>query len=155
MCAIIKVCQQDNVDIKKAPQTEPRSVAPTADPGCEAFCIIVLNHPAYRVTFVVLDYSIMDLRERQGEHTKYKCSLVSSDGGNERRFPMSITIKEYNKLRYRQRKNFVSEVKSRANMLRALGCVVTFPPDDELNSAIDKYLENRPRRDRIDWEAVE
>ena len=68
---------------------------------------------------------------------------------------MSMTVKEFNKLRYRQRKSFVSEVKSRANMLRALGCVVTFPPDDELNSAIDKYLENRPRRDRIDWEAVE
>ena len=68
---------------------------------------------------------------------------------------MSITIKEYNKLRYRQRKNFVSEVKSRANMHRSLGCVVTFPPEDELNSAIDNYLANRPRRDRIDWEAVE
>lgn len=68
---------------------------------------------------------------------------------------MSITIKEYNKLRYRQRKSFVSEIKSRANMLRALGCVVTFPPDAELDSAIDDYLANRPRREKIDWEAVE
>lgn len=68
-----------------------------------------------------------------------------------------MDYKEYNRIRYRSnpRRNFEQEIRSHVKKLRALGCVVTFPPEDELNAAIDNYLANRPRRERIDWEAME
>lgn len=67
-----------------------------------------------------------------------------------------ITLKEYNKLRYRSnpRRTFEHEIRSNAKKLRSLGCIVTFPPEDELNAAIDNYLANRTRREKIDWEAL-
>lgn len=60
-------------------------------------------------------------------------------------------LKEYNRQRYHSdpRHTFEREVRSYAKKLRALGCVVTFPPDDELNAAIDNYLANRTKRKRI------
>lgn len=68
-----------------------------------------------------------------------------------------MDTKEYNKLRYRKnpRRTFEQEIRSHAKKLRALGCIVTFPSEVELNTAIDHYLANRPRRERIDWEAME
>ena len=68
-----------------------------------------------------------------------------------------MDYKEYNRIRYRTnpRRNFEQEIRSNAKKLRALGCIVTFPPEEELRTAIDAYLANRPRRERIDWEAVE
>lgn len=68
-----------------------------------------------------------------------------------------MDIKEYNRLRYRSnpRHTFEQEIRSHAKKLRALGCIVTFPSEDELAAAIDNYLANRPRRERIDWGAAE
>ena len=65
--------------------------------------------------------------------------------------------KEYNYWRYHAnpRHTFEQEIRSHAKKLRALGCIVTFPSEDELAAAIDNYLANRPRRPRIDWEVVE
>lgn len=67
-----------------------------------------------------------------------------------------LTYKEYNRMRYRSnpRRTFEQEIRSNAKKLRALGCIVTFPPKDELNAAIDNYLANRTRRPRIDWEEL-
>lgn len=64
--------------------------------------------------------------------------------------------KEYNQLRYRAnpRENFIYGIKSKVKILRDLGFVVSPPPEDVLNAAIDNYLANRPRRERIDWEAM-
>lgn len=60
-------------------------------------------------------------------------------------------LREYNRQRYHSdpRRVFECNIRSYAKILRALGCVVTFPPEDELNKAIDNYLENRAKRKRI------
>lgn len=68
-----------------------------------------------------------------------------------------MTHREYNQWRYHAnpRRTFEQEIRSHAKKLRALGCIVTFPPEEELSAAIDTYLANRQRRPRIDWEVVE
>lgn len=80
--------------------------------------------------------------------------MVSSDG-KRKEFPMDI--KEYNRLRYRStpRRNFENDIRSYVKKLQTLGYTVTPPPDDQLDAAIENYLANRPRRERIDWGAVE
>ena len=64
---------------------------------------------------------------------------------------IAAALKEYNRQRYHSdpRRTFEYDIRSYAKKLRALGCVVTFPPEDELNKAIDNYLENRATRKRI------
>lgn len=73
-----------------------------------------------------------------------------------KRFGTVERYKEYNRQRNQnnRRGRFVSEIKSAVKKLRAVGCIVTPPPEDELNAAIDNYLANRTRREKIDWEAL-
>lgn len=68
-----------------------------------------------------------------------------------------MDIKEYNRLRYRSnpRRNFENDLRSYVKKLQKLGYTVTPPPAEQLDAAIDAYLESRPRRDRIDWGAAE
>lgn len=68
-----------------------------------------------------------------------------------------MDIKEYNRLRYRSnpRRNFENDLRSYVKKLQTLGYTVTPPPAEQLDAAIDAYLESRPRRDRIDWGAAE
>ena len=68
-----------------------------------------------------------------------------------------MDIKEYNRLRYRStpRRNFENDLRSFVKKLQTLGYTVTPPPADQLDAAIDNYLANRPRRERIDWGAAE
>ena len=68
-----------------------------------------------------------------------------------------MDIKEYNRLRYRSnpRRNFENDLRSYVKKLQTLGYTVTPPPADQLDAAIDNYLANRPRRERIDWGAAE
>lgn len=68
-----------------------------------------------------------------------------------------MDIKEYNRLRYRSnpRRNFENDIRSYVKKLQLLGYTVTPPSAEQLDAAIDSYLENRPRRERIDWGAAE
>lgn len=63
---------------------------------------------------------------------------------------MNITVKEYNKRKYQAnyKRNFETSVKSYAKILTALGCVVSWPDPAELESNVEEYLANRPRRER-------
>lgn len=74
-----------------------------------------------------------------------------------KKYKTEKAYREHNRQRYEKnrRSMFVSEIKSAVTRLRAVGCIVTPPPEDELNAAIDNYLANRPRRPRIDWEDIE
>ena len=68
-----------------------------------------------------------------------------------------MDIKDYNRLRYRSnpRRNFENDIRTYVKKLQMLGYNVTPPSAEQLDAAIDAYLENRPRRERIDWGAKE
>lgn len=68
-----------------------------------------------------------------------------------------MDIKDYNRLRYRSnpRRNFENDIRSYVKKLQTLGYTVTPPSAEQLDAAINAYLENRPRRERIDWGAAE
>ena len=74
-----------------------------------------------------------------------------------KRFKTPEAYKEYNRKRYQdnKRKYLLYKVNSMIKILSALGCTVTPPPEEQLNAAIGAYLENRPRRERIDWGELE
>lgn len=68
-----------------------------------------------------------------------------------------MDIKEYNRLRYRSnpRRTFEHDLRSYVKKLQTLGYTITPPPAEQLDAAIDNYLANRPRRERIDWGVIE
>ena len=94
------------------------------------------------------------------EESKIPEGIPVTDGGrtereNERRFPASISKKEYEQLRYNSnyRGNFLSSIRSWTRTLQALGVALDFPDDDIFQANVDAYLATRPRRPRIDWES--
>lgn len=65
-----------------------------------------------------------------------------------------MTTKEYNKLRYHSdpKRTFMTAIRSHQKILKQLGFTVIPPDDKTLSHAVDTYLENRPRRQRLDDE---
>lgn len=61
-----------------------------------------------------------------------------------------MNTKEYNRLRYNRDylTSTAHRVRAAANLLRKLGCTITFPEDFEENIAA--YAETCPRRERLD-----